>query len=227
MSKAKQTPFQRIWPHLRLVLILCHLLAIGLKALPNTNQYRRASDWDHPSVMAEVKRWSSNLKSIGIDLPPLKLRRLAFQAANNYGNFYLGLVKPFRPYYNYCGTDQQWVLFAAPDRFPPRIELDLFENGEWRPLYVPFEEHRWQSNLLESGRFRSAISRFGIPRFRRQGNRLGLYLAKLAATDFPKARSFRMRWTRRKTPSPSQVRNGEVSPWELDDQTNFTLAEYR
>lgn len=222
------TPFfQTIWPHIRLILIILHLYAIGIRALPNTNHYRRAADWDHPSVMAELKGWSKKLDAIGWKISPLKLRRVGYSFANRYGQIYLNMVAPFRPYYRYCGTDQQWVLFSAPDRFPPRMELDIFDEGEWQVLYRPFSSHQWYGHLIESGRFRSAISRFGLDRYRHQGNRLGIYLAQRAADEFPDARMFRLRWSQRQTPSPSQVRQGKEVEWELDEQTNFVLKDYR
>ena len=134
--------------------------------------------------MAELKGWSKKLQTIGVNISPLKLRRVGFDFANQYGRVYLNLVAPFRPYYRHCGTDQQWVLFSAPDRFPPRLELDLFDNGEWKTLYRPFETAQWYANLIESGRFRAAVSRFGLERYRHQGNRLGIYLAQRAAVEF-------------------------------------------
>lgn len=164
---------------------------------------------------------------MGVQIKPIELRKMGFDLANRYGNFYLELVAPFRPYYTYCGTDQQWVLFSAPDRFPPRLELDIFDDGEWRPVYRPFSEHQWHAYLIESGRFRSAISRFGIDRFRHHGNRLGLYLAEKAAKDFPSARIFRLRWSQRQTPSPAHIRAGDDGQWELDEQSNYNLSEYR
>lgn len=217
----------QLWPHIRLFLILFHIAAIAIRALPNTNHYRRSADWEHPSVKAELKQWSSNLSRVGITASPRKLRRMGIQFANRYGSIYLSVVKPFRPYYRYCGTDQDWILFSAPDLHPSRLRVERLSKGEWLPLYIPFTEHDWQGHLIESGRFRAAISRFGIQRYSTPRKRFRTYLGQQAASDFPDSSQLRVRWERRKTPSPAQVRNGIIPEWNTEKEHFIQLTELR
>ena len=61
-----------MWPQFRTGLITLHLIAIVLKAIPapEGGMVKRLA---HPTVQAEIRQWSQNQESIGVDTTPKQL----------------------------------------------------------------------------------------------------------------------------------------------------------
>ena len=56
------------WAHVRGALVLLHVVAVLVLALPNTGgSVANRSSWKNPTVQGELRVWASRLSSLGID----------------------------------------------------------------------------------------------------------------------------------------------------------------
>ena len=198
-----------MWPHLRTGLIVLHLIAIILKALPAPEGAMSKRDWAHPTVQAEFRQWSRNLQSIGIDTSPTELEHSLWDIAQSVTTVRNSTLKPFRLYYRYVGGDQNWRLFVAPHMFPSKLEIDVQIDDEWTPVYRVHQPDQWMEMLIENGRFRPAIFRYSWSRYKRQYNRFAVYMSTQASKDFPTATQIRFRWWRYPLPSHTEILNDQ------------------
>ena len=197
-----------MWAHFRTGLILLHLVAIVLKALPAPEGAMSKKDWAHPTVQAEFRQWSQNLQSIGIQTTQMELEENLWTLATSVTKVRNSTLKPFRPYYRYVGSDQNWRLFVAPHMFPSKLEIDVLVDNTWTPIYRVHSSdsnQQWMSQLIEHGRFRPSIFRYSWARYKKHFNRFALYMSERAATDFPKATQIRFRWWRYPLPTHTEV----------------------
>ncbi len=191
----------------RALLVGVHLLAIGLKALPAPEGAMAKKDWAHPTVQAEFKQWSQQLNHLGLDTKPQQLEAQLWTLATRVTGVRNQMLRPFRPYYHYFGADQNWRLFVAPHMFPSRLEIDILEDQDWKPIYRVHSEHKWMQPLIENGRFRPAIFRYSWQRYKGANNQFVLYLSKQVGIDYPNASQIRVRWWRYKLPSHTDILN--------------------
>lgn len=190
------------------VLLLLHLLAVGIGALPAVQGLSK-SGWQGASFQRGLEQWVIGLSRIGVVVAKEDLQSLLWGLAHGYQGTRRTLQKPFRPYYRWAGTKQTWNLFSAPDRAPSRLEIDVEEAGVWRPVFVArSDELTWQRRTLDDVRMRKAAYWMGWPQGERAVRRLADGLAPLAAVDFPSAERLRIRVMRVKTRSAEEVRRG-------------------
>ena len=215
------------WRHCRTILITIHLIAIVLKAIPAPEGGMNKGDWKNPTVQAELATWTQTFNGLGIEITQIELEAQLWTIAKQYMSIRKGVLKPFKQYYKYFGSDQNWRLFVAPHMYPSKLNIDMFIDNEWVPVYQPFTDHRWQETLIETSRFRPAVFRYSWPRYKSHYRKMGIYFAKQAAKDFPTATKMRTRWWQQKIPSPEQVlsQNQPSGKWKLVYQYN--LEEYR
>lgn len=148
--------------------------------------------------------------------------------ARGYMDVRKKVLKPFKPYYRYTGTDQAWRMFVAPHRYPARLEIDLLVGSEWRPIYKARDpELAWREHQLGHDRFRAAIFRFSWKPYRKHYDTFTTWVATRAAADFPEARSVRTRFYKYKTLDPEQVRAGEQPEGKYILTQVMTLSDYR
>ncbi len=195
--------------HLVTILISIHLLAIILKALPAPEGAMSKSDWAHPTVQKELTSWSANLQTIGLDLSTNELESHLWSLAQQTMKIRRVVLKPFRKYYRYCGADQNWRLFVAPHMVPSRLEIDILENNEWKPIYRRFRDPNWMAQLIENGRFRPSVFRYSWGRYKGTYNKFAQFLTARASEEFSNATQIRFRWWRYSLPTPEQVLNQE------------------
>lgn len=199
----------RIWPHVRAALVALHLFAIVAMALPAPGGGMNRKNWQDPTVQDEFAAWTRRFNAIGLDLTSEQLQDRAFAVSVRYMKVRDKVLKPFGPYYEYCGTVQSWRMFVAPHRYPAKLSIDLRENGEWRNLY---EERswtaRWHAGQLDHDRFRSLIFRFSWSSYSRMYREFVDWVAKEARAEFPDATKVRVRFSKRRSPSPDEVRAG-------------------
>jgi hypothetical protein len=219
--------WNKYWPHFRSFLILTHLVAICLKAIPAPEGGMNKNDWKNPTVQAEFKTWTAHFNAIGVNIEQSELEGKLWTLAQQYMSIRKKILKPFRPYYRHFGADQNWRLFVAPHMYPSTLHLDLYIDGVWVPAYQPFSEYKWQESLIETSRFRPAIFRYSWKRYKKHYRTMGIYFAKKAAEDFPDATKLRTRWWRKLSPSPQQILD-DLQPegqWRLVN--HFDLEDYR
>ncbi|HZT79797.1 MAG TPA: hypothetical protein VFA26_06235 [Gemmataceae bacterium] len=197
------------FPHLRGLLVALHLLAVTLLALPAPEGGMDRATWKDPTVQDELAAWAGRLDGWGVHVTPPELEDRLWQFSADYMHARETVLRPFGPYYEYCGTYQSWRMFVAPHRYPTRLHIDVHEHGEWRPAYVERDaQHDWLGRQLDSYRFRSAIFRFGWHGYERDYGRFADWVAGHAARDFPDADRVRVRLAKYRTLSPEEVREG-------------------
>lgn len=200
---------KRVWPHLRAVLILVHLFAITVLAMPAPGSGLNRSAWSDPTVKAEFDAWRLRLAGWGVHRTAEEFEEELWTVARGYQDSVNVVVEPFRPYYRYCGTQQSWRMFVAPHRNPAILHFDLKEAGEWRPLYVEgSSEFTWRGNLLDHDRTRSAMFRYAWSSYRRDYKRFTTWFAQEAADEFPEATHLRAYYWKYRTLSPEDTRAG-------------------
>jgi hypothetical protein len=214
--------------HLLGLFVLFHVTAVTLKALPTPEAGMNREAWQNPTVQTEFRTWEVRLHGWGFHFTHQQFEDFLWSLAGRYLDIRGKVLSPFDPYYRYCGTYQSWQMFVAPDRFPARLYIDVFENGDWRPVFVErSSEHTWLSSELSDTRFRSVIFRLAWPGFHGQYEAFADWVAKRAAKDFPSASRVRLRFYHSRTPSPEEVRNHAAEEGGFDPALERELGRFR
>lgn len=165
-----------------------HILAVLLQASP-APMYTERREWKHPQIQAEFARWGEHLHT-----SPETIEDAAWAVSDRYLRVRNPIQEVFAPYYRLCGTSQGWRMFVAPDLEPTRIEIEVYENGEWRCVYRELDAgYRWQAGVLEHWRLRVGLFNTTWSRNWGELRSLAEWLATRAAADFPGATQLRVR----------------------------------
>ncbi len=214
---------------MRAGLVLVHLLAVGLLALPDARgiEESRAS-WANPTVQAELRAWSSRLSAVGWQTDPTTLRNDVLAVATSWNATVTTLRTPVQPYEDLLGVRQRWRMFVVPHRYPAKLHVDILEDGRWRTVYAARSpDHRWRGAQLDDVRVRAMLFRYGWERYRREYRAFARWLARRAGEDFPSAERVRIRWWGYRTPSPREVADGDAVPGEFRQTADVALARFR
>jgi hypothetical protein len=217
--------------HLRGLLVALHLLAVTLMALPAVGEGMFRPAWKDPTVQEEFADWTARFNRCGIAVTQQQFEDGLWDTASAYESARGEALRPFGPYYDYCGTLQSWRMFAGPQRYPSRLCIDIEEGGDWRSVYVKSDpEHAWLATQLDHYRMRPFIYRLSwyrhVPEFPDFDN-LARWVAARAARDFPEARRVRVRFFNFRTPSPEEVRAGEPVTGEFEPDVVIDLGALR
>lgn len=198
------------WPQLRALLILAHLLAITLMALPAPVGGMNRSAWSDPTVQSEIRAWSERLDRLGLEQEPEELEESLWQLARRAMRLRSTILRPLRPYYRLCGTTQSWRMFVAPHRFPARLQIRVEEAEGWRVIYEARSPiHTWNRRQLDNDRMRAALFRYGWRHYRRTWRQFATWLGEAALEDHPEARRVELRYLGYRSPSPAEVLAGQ------------------
>ena len=225
---SRQRPTPPFWLHLRAVLVVLHILAVVLVAIPAPQGGMDRRAWAEPTVQAEFAAWGVQLRALGVPWTDTDLQEHLWTAATTYMDVRTKVLAPIRPYNRYLGTGQSWRMFVAPHRHPSRLEVAVKEADQWRVVYLqPRPGPDWLEDLLEHDRTRSVLFRYAWPAYRGRHKRLSRWLAHRAAGDFPGASHVRVRWLRQRTPSPVEARTGTIPPVAVHGERTFATAPLR
>lgn len=201
------------WRQLRALLVLVHVVAVGLAALPAPEGGMNRAAWKDPTVQDELNTWAARLRAAGLDLGDEEFQAVLWNLGTRTIAARKLVLRPLQPYYRFLGTHQSWRMFVAPHRYPARLHIDVEEGGAWRPVYVARSpEYRWRARQLDDDRMRAAIFRYAWPAYARAWRSFSAWVATRAAADFPEARRVRLRYDKRRTPSPAEVEAGVEPP---------------
>lgn len=216
------------WPQLRAVLVGLHVLTVVALSTPSPGVGLKRSAWADPTVQGEFKAWNRRLAALGIVMDDKTMQDRAWAFASRFEKVRRVLVAPMVPYGRYLGVAQAWRMFVAPHRYPTRLEIDLRETDDWRPIYIERSpEHTWQGRILDGDRTRSSIFRFGWSQYRKSYENFCVWVARQAARDFPTARAVRVRMYKYRTPSPEEVRTHTEPEGTYQQEIVLDLQEYR
>jgi hypothetical protein len=229
-TSTSATPFAWL-AHVRGALVLLHLLAISLMALPAPGEGMIREAWKDPSVQSEFAAWTARCNRLGLHFTPQEFEDRLWDAASAYMAIRERVLAPFEPYYELCGTQQSWRMFAGPHLYPGRLLIDIAEPGAWRPVYVQRDPaHAWLAAKLDHYRVRPVLYRFnwyqyldGYDDFRQ----FSAWVALHARQDFPHAERVRVALYRARTPSPEEVRQGIHPEGKRDPEVVLDLGARR
>jgi hypothetical protein len=212
----------------RAALILLHVCAVPVLALPAPAYIGNASIREAPLYRRELDAWSQRLRGLGIELTGPQLERIVVEQGRRYLGLRRAIVTPFVPYGRYLGVHQSWQMFSQPQTFPVRLHVEVRAAGEpFEPIYVQHsDEHIWRRSQFEHDRVRKLLGRIGR-RSTAGYVELARWVARQVASDFPDASHVRVRQHRAATLPPERVRAGATAPGEFSNALVFDLAELR
>lgn len=210
---SQSTALRALWPHTRAILILLHVAAIGLSAIPAPEGGMQRKAWKDPTVQGELAAWGGRLRGVGLSMSDAQLEDALWAFAVRYMQVRGKLLAPARPYYRRLGTAQSWRMFVAPHKHPSRLEIAMDRGQGWEVVYLQSSPGEgWLEDALEHDRTRSVLFRYAWKSYRRPYRHMVKWLADRAEQDFPDATQMRVRWRKQRTPTPQQVRAGDPPP---------------
>ncbi len=197
-----------LWPHVRAVLILFHVLSMLVLSLPDAGAFddRR---WQNDNARDDLRKMAERLNAWGWSTDATTLERDLRAAGKRYLHVQQSIAAPFEGYAALTGSRQGWSMFASPQRHPAELHVDIAQTGEWRPLYRPQSEvHAWHRTQLEHNRFRKFLGRFARGFQVTHYDDAARWIATRAAVEHPDASRVRVQLYRYATLPPEQVRAG-------------------
>lgn len=214
--------------HLLGIFVIYHLAALVLQALPDPGAGLKRAAWKDPTVQQEFRVWAGFFSQFGREVSVAELQDRLWILANDVTGLRKALVRPFAPYVEYIGMRQPWRMFVAPHRFPTTLVIDLREGEAWRTLYIDrSDEHTWRRAIFDHDRMRAAVFRYGWPEYISIYRDFGRWIARAAAADFPEATQVRVRMLKRRSPTPEEVRAGQIPEGDYRQELIISLGGFR
>lgn len=212
----------------RAVLVALHLVVIGLAAFPAPVGGMNRSSWRDPTVRAELDAWRGRFAAAGVEMTAPEFEDRLWSAMTAFMRARGAIVDPIQPYFEVTGAWQSWRMFVAPQRYPARLSVDVFEDGAWVPL---FEERSatatWNRALFDHDRLRSAVFRYAWPKFDKEWKVFAGWLGERAAVDRPRAEQLRARFFRYRTLTPDEALAGVEPTGKFEREILVDLAPLR
>ena len=227
----------RLWPHLRVLFIAFHAIAVAALSLPSPSSVASRASWNTANNKRAMKIWSERLSWLGYGDPD-QFEADLWAFTQGYVAIRRTFIRPFLRYADLTGAYQGWRMFAIPQRHPAEMHIDIrgpsmdtdggsptssVDQGEpWRPIYRPHSDQYtyWRSQLTHN-RLRKTQGRFA------RSSRVWLYhlvanyLAVRIARDHPDASEIRFRLYRYTTRTPEQVRAGQPKAGRYTDERRY------
>lgn len=179
-------PNRRPLDHLRGVLIGVVLLLQLLDATPLPEL--RESHLRNPMAYDELERWSGMVSSLGRPTDPEELLQAGLALGNASREFRKRVLRPWWPFRKLTGTGQSWGLFAYPDPYAGRLNVDGTDaSGETWELYrAPFGHGDHLERQLEYRRVRGVYDDAGDrPKPRKTYERFARWVARETLSQRP------------------------------------------
>lgn len=206
----------RVFAQVRAVLVLGHVLAISIAAVPGPDGGMSRDQWRDPAVQAELITWSQRFH-----MTQERFTDLIYPLAETLFSLRIAARKPVGPYLEYTGVEQPWRLFVAPDRVPSRFQLQVLRRGhrDEETLYEEgSREYAWHRRYFTHSRTRRALYWYGWPLTWGSRGEHCEWLARQVFDEMPDAERVRCRFFRGPSPSPEQARRGapREGTWQGD-----------
>ncbi|MCO4770460.1 MAG: hypothetical protein KDA24_10565 [Deltaproteobacteria bacterium] len=198
----------RYWPQLRALLILLHLVAITLMALPAPVGSERADTYEVQEVKDQLEQLSSALERVGISASPAEIAETLISTSGRFLQARRAVLKPFRPYYRWAGTRQGYRMFSGVSHYGNRLHIEIEEGDAWRTIYLAHSEEDWRWGTFNHELSRSLLYRYVEPRYRKRWKAIARWAAREAGRDFPSATRVRVSWRHAPIQTPAQSRAG-------------------
>jgi len=213
---------------LRAVLITLHILAISLLAIPAPVGLSHAA-MQEAGVQESLATARTVAGALGWEVDQAEATALAHDLGSRYLDARHRVLTPVRPYAQYLGVKQGWRMFSQINPAPRRLEIDLFEGGIWRPIYVARDpELAWMADLMDHERMRGFTNAFSWGKQRPRFRRFSAWLASRAAADFPEATKLKTRMVTVHLVGPEALADhGSLPTGATSWETRINLAPLR
>jgi hypothetical protein len=206
-TKRPPSRWRRALPHALAAFVLFHVVAMLVLAIPAPSAARDKRAWRDAAVQAELRLWAN---SLGVE--PKALEGALWTLATTWFELRGTLAKPFDRYARALGTRQGWSMFAAPDRFPARLEIAVRDGKDapWTLVYRSRDDvYAWQRPLFDHDRVRKILFYQSWPGRQALQRRFEAAVAVLAARDFPNATHVRVARIKLTSQSPAERAQGQ------------------
>lgn len=195
-----------LWPHLRVVLIAFHAVAVVVLSAPEPHLLTDPSMWENKTNRKRFADWSQRLSILGYDSAD-ELKEDLWALSQIYLAIRQAVSMPFERYAQWFGVKQGWLMFSGTRQEPAELHLDIYEGGAWHPLIRPHsDEHDFFSEKLTNNRFRKVLGRQSNRKTYHGYDQLARFLAVQAIKHYPEATQVRVRLYRYPTRKPADVR---------------------
>jgi hypothetical protein len=195
------------------VLVLAHIVAITIAAIPSPGGAANQAALDAPAAAAELRMWGARL-----GVAPEALKAWAIKAGAAEDEVHHAISVPFRPYLRFTGAEQPWRLFIAPNRWPTRFQIEVWSSkapAKWQTVFEEgSKEYSWRGSTLAHERPRSYLELLSWPNFAWLGPAVCRWAAKGLFEERKDVVAVRCRNYRAPSPSPEQAARGEQDPGE-------------
>jgi len=199
-----------LWPQVRAALLLLHLFAITLMALPAPVGADRSSNYEGPQARRELAQVSDSLARVGVEASPEQIAALSIGISKKVLALRRLALAPFRPYYSLFGTRQGYRMFSGVALYGDRLHVQVEEAGQWRTLYLARDDaHDWRGPAWDSELSRSMLYRYSGKRYRERYGAITKFVAREVALDYPLATRVRISLLHGAVQSPAEARAGE------------------
>lgn len=216
------------WAHVRAALVLLHVFAVVVLALPRPHSVTNRRAYKSANAQSEFRQWSARLNRVGFETSPPELERDLWSFANRYAEVHRSATKPMEHYGDLAGTRQGWSMFASPQRHPAELHVEIRRDKEWVTITRPRSgEHAWLRWKLDHNRVRKLLGRFARTFYPDRYRAFARWLATQAAHDHPDALLIRVRLVRYHSLPADRVRAGEVPQGRTEHPLVFVAEELR
>ncbi len=221
--------WQGAWPHVRVILILYHVVAVALFALPPPRKMDDRKTWKTERSQRDLKAWARNLSAIGPDISSEQLEEILFSISKKYVLWRKGTADWFTTYVRYTGTRQGWRMFTSPQLRPATLVVEIADQpGQWTTLYRKnSDSHTWIEDAFDHNRLRKLHGRLTRDTHKHAFNEVALWAARKAAIEFPDAVTIRVELWRTKTATPLELYAGYSNEPEIARQKEYSLERFR
>lgn len=212
------------------MLVALHVAAVVVGAFPAPVGGLNRAAWSEPTVKAELDAWHQRLQGMGLTADRATFEDGLYSLASTWVRGRQQVVKPFRPYYRYVGTEQSWRMFVAPHKHPSRLQVQVRVQGAeaeaWQTIFEQDNsEFDWRANQFLHTRMRSSLFRYSWPGYQRSFKALSTWIGRRVAEERPEVTHVRVQWLRRRTASPAKMRAGELPPEKVVRAQTLELAK--
>lgn len=150
------------WDHLRAALIVAHLAAITIAAVPTPEGELDDTRRQDPEIREIMAPWTALVQDVGLADDEDGAVDWLFDRGQELVTARRTALGPVIGWLRVSGNSQSWRMFGAVPAQHARFEVhgQLAESGEWVPLYVENTPYQWNALLLNQSRVRAMRSNF-------------------------------------------------------------------
>lgn len=195
------------WDHVRAALIVAHLGAITVAAVPTPEGSLTESRLRDPQVRDALAPWAELVARLRLADDVDGGYRWLWDAGHRMVQVRRAVMTPISPYLRFTGNAQSWKMFGVAPAQHARLEIHgRAPGGDWEPLYVEHQGPDWGWVLLDHSRVRAMRSMFADGTGRGRYHGFAKAVGRRALADRPDLDTIRVRLQGVVVPPPARLR---------------------